>query len=162
MLKNVHVCSQSYLRHAVTSHVWAIVRDALVAFQNGDNYPPLAAMPEVELCFENAWSPITLHEEWKLEIPLYYVQILKPVIHRTWWIWSVCKCVSHSMGYPPLCYLLLLWLDSERGWQSGGALVAWVMCIYIFMYIYTCTCMCSFGDRICSNAHMYMHTCIYI
>ena len=61
--------------------------------------------------------PIPLHE---LEILLYYVQILKHGIHRTWWIWSVYKCVSHSMGFPPFCYLLLLWLDSERGWQNGG------------------------------------------
>ena len=64
MLKNVHVCSQSYLRNAITSHVWAIVGDALVASQNGDNYPPLAAKPGVELCFENTWSPFPLYEEW--------------------------------------------------------------------------------------------------
>ena len=56
--------SQSYLRNAITSHVWAIVGDALVASQNGDNYPPLAAKPGVELCFENAWSPFPLYEEW--------------------------------------------------------------------------------------------------
>ena len=149
----MHVCSQSYLRHTVTSHVLAIVGDALAASQNGDNCPPLAAMPGVELCFENAWSPIPVHEEWKLEILLYYVQILKPGIHRTWWIWSVCKCVSHSMGFPPLCYLFLLWLDSERGWQNGDARPRAVSHVYIYL------CICIY---IYTYVYIYIRVCVYV
>ena len=44
------------LRFGHSESMWGF---RAIAFPNGDNYPPLAAMPGVELCFENARvSPI--------------------------------------------------------------------------------------------------------
>ena len=136
---------------AVTSHVWALVGDALVASQNGDNYPPLAAMPGVELCFKNAWSPIPLHEEWKLEILLYYVQILKPGIHRTWWIWSVCKCVRLILWGFRHFFICFCYDWIAKGDGRMGAPSCRMSYIYIYIYMYTRVCM-----------YMCVWRCVYV
>ena len=72
-----------------------------------------------------------------------------------WWMlmsfWFIAGAMTnHYMGFPPFCYLILLWLDSERGWQNGVPSCR-ESCVYIFMYIYI-------NMRVC----MYVYVCIYI
>ena len=143
---------------------WSLLKTEIII-------PPLAAMPGVELCFENASCPVPLHEEWKPEILLYNVQILKPGIHRTWWIWSVCKCVCLILwgcGRFVICFCYD-WIAKGDGTTGAPSCRESCVCIfmytyiYIYIYIYTCMRICMYLEMcvyVC--AWTCIHTCIYI
>ena len=112
-----------------------------------------------------AWGGIVLRKCPKPNSPPWGVVTWKLGIHRTWWIWSVCKCVClilWGFRHFVICFYYD-WIAKGDGWM--GAPSCRESCVYIYLCIYIYMRVCVY---VCVRRCVYMlkrahvHVCVYL